>query len=153
MGYTESLPNQRLKNDEDRVRNHLALVTALYSKKVSALQKIIEGTKNDLQKVSILDVPKKDTTSQKNLLNDIVDCCKFSSGDLQTYFSCMCEVTSEMEEHIKDIEDCPLLVGGVYEFIKTTNALLTIISNSRNLLDDEVKQSERFLQEGANITT
>jgi hypothetical protein len=151
MRYTKSLPNQRLRNDEDRVQSHLNRIAALYVRQISALQGIVEKTKKDLQEVSSLDIP-KDIKLQKILLDDIMNCCKFGSEDLDVYFDYMCDILGNMRENVNSAEETKSTIrDDILECEKTISALLTIISSSKTLLDDEVTQSERFLQENADI--
>ena len=151
MSCNKSLPNKRLRSDEDKVNNYLEGRREDYAKKISALQSIVHTVTRSLLKASKEETP-NNLQSIKLLLDDTMNCCKFGAHDLEVYFDLMCDVMHGMRDDTEKVEDDNLLKTHILDCGKTISALLTIVSNSNTLLDDEVTHNERFLKDGTHAS-
>ena len=148
MKYNESLPNKRLKSDNDKTNNYLTGVVERTEKKISALQSIVNRVINDLEYASKQKII--DNQNLKNTFDTILNYCEFSSYDLEAYFDFMCDVIHEMREIANFVDDGNTIRDYIIDCEKTINALLTIVTSSQTLIEEEVTQSDRFLKDGTS---
>lgn len=135
MSCNKSLPNQRLISDENKANIYLEGSIEDYAKKVTALQSMLHHTIESLNDVT----NKNEGMTVKVTLSDIINCCEYNANNLQVYFEFMCDLKNEMREDTNSI---------VLKFEKTISALLLIILNSKNLLEEEAIQSKKHLENG-----
>lgn len=150
MNYNKSLPNNRLKSDEDKLNNYLEGVVKRSERQVSALQVIVQGVIDNLIRESKKEIP-KDTWGIKDTFDTINNYCEFASHDLEVYFDFMCNVIHSMRDSVNNSKYDTPLNHYILDCEKTISALLTIITNSETLLDDEFTTNERCLKEGSDI--